>query len=87
MATPKGSTLQSFRSVYIPDASGNPAPPSVNININARFDNQLQQHIVLWNDILRVFRNALYIQADGALVSFLTDNTFEEYVGRSLLWS
>ncbi|KAF8935930.1 hypothetical protein BGZ47_009729 [Haplosporangium gracile] len=78
MAIPTGPTLQSFRSVYIPDASGNPAPPSINININARFDIQLQQHIVLWNDILRVFRNARYIQADGALVSFLTNDNFED---------
>lgn len=78
MATSKGPTLQSFRSVYIPDSSGNAAPPSVNININARFDSQLHQHIVLWNDILRVFRNALYIQADGALVSFLTNDNFED---------
>ncbi|KAG9068391.1 hypothetical protein KI688_010659 [Linnemannia hyalina] len=75
-ATPKGPALQSFRSVYILDAFGNPAPPSVSININARFDNQLQHHIVLWNDILRVFRNVLYIQADGALVSFLTNDNF-----------
>ncbi|KAF9927312.1 hypothetical protein FBU30_003341 [Linnemannia zychae] len=58
MAAPRSQALQSFRSVYNPDSSGISPPPSVNINIIARYDNQRHQHIVLWNDIIRVFRNA-----------------------------
>jgi len=46
--------------------------------IPTRHDIKSGQHIVLWKDILRCFKDAEYVRDGQEMVLFLTDDEFEE---------
>ncbi|KAF9353251.1 hypothetical protein BGX34_011714 [Mortierella sp. NVP85] len=50
------------------------------IHVPAKMDSKAGHHIVLWKDIQRVFKGADFIMHEASMVSFMTDENFEEYV-------
>ncbi|KAK3844333.1 MAG: hypothetical protein J3R72DRAFT_505139 [Linnemannia gamsii] len=66
-----------LRSIYLEDRSA-PAHPSRTIQLTPRFDSITQQPIILWNDILKVYKGALYVLCQGASVPFLVNDQFED---------
>ncbi|KAF9923370.1 hypothetical protein BGZ65_008919, partial [Modicella reniformis] len=48
------------------------------VKITARKDSKSGKHIVLWNDIVNVFKNADYVIEGESAVPFLTDGNFEQ---------
>ncbi|KAF8939683.1 hypothetical protein BGZ58_008978 [Dissophora ornata] len=61
-------------------SSPNSLPISGPIDINIRTDDRTGQRVVLWKDLQLIFENAKYILNDGAAVSFLTDDNFEDLI-------
>ncbi|KAF8929558.1 hypothetical protein BGZ58_008863 [Dissophora ornata] len=49
-------------------------------NIISRRDNDTRKHIILWKDIQRVIKNAAYVKLGADIVSFMTDECFEDLV-------
>ena len=47
--------------------------------VNARHDKKTGDCIVLWKDIQRGFPNVQYVLDGSNVVSFMTDDNFEEY--------
>ncbi|KAG0297156.1 hypothetical protein BGZ96_007517 [Linnemannia gamsii] len=50
------------------------------INIRSRFDLRLSQQIILWNDIIKVFKGAEYVQLAGTFVPYLVNDDFEDMI-------
>lgn len=48
------------------------------IHVPAKMDSKAGHHIVLWKDIQRVFKGADFIMHEASMVSFMTDENFEE---------
>jgi hypothetical protein len=69
----RDESSQKFRLFTSPGLSS-----SDEIAIDTRQDPKTGQRFVLWRDIQLVFKNAQYIRKGGALVSFMTDEDFEE---------
>ncbi|KAF9988522.1 hypothetical protein BGZ65_000592 [Modicella reniformis] len=46
--------------------------------IRARLDPKTGQYVVLWKDVQQVFKNASHIQHGITVISFMTDENFEE---------
>jgi hypothetical protein len=82
-SAPTPTILQAFRAVTCQEASTPTAPQTSTtaaINIRSRFDPRLGQQIILWSDIVKVFKGAEYVQHAGTLVPNLVNDDFEEYV-------
>ncbi|OAQ27747.1 hypothetical protein K457DRAFT_33445 [Linnemannia elongata AG-77] len=69
---------QTLRSIYLEDRSARVHPPSNTIQLTPRFDSITKQPIILWNDITKVFKGALYVLCQGASVPFLVNDQFED---------
>ncbi|KAF9364928.1 hypothetical protein BGX34_012035 [Mortierella sp. NVP85] len=72
---------QKFRLFTYPGLSS-----SDEIAIDTRQDPKTGQRFVLWRDIQLVFRNAQYIRKGGALVSFMTDEDFEDLIPHRIIY-
>jgi hypothetical protein len=48
------------------------------IKIPALKDRKSGEHIVLWSDVQRVFKNAEFIRNEGSLVLFMKNEDFSE---------
>ncbi|KAG0291368.1 hypothetical protein BGZ96_005263 [Linnemannia gamsii] len=72
------TTPQTLRSIYLEDRAARAHPPSSTIQLTPRFDSITQQPIILWNDITKVFKGALYVLCQGASVPFLVNDQFED---------
>ncbi|KAG9062881.1 hypothetical protein KI688_005188 [Linnemannia hyalina] len=51
------------------------------INIRSRFDPRSGQQIILWNDIVKVFKHAEYVQHANTFVPYLANDDFEDMMG------
>ncbi|KAF9139905.1 Dual specificity protein phosphatase cdc14a, partial [Mortierella sp. GBA39] len=71
---------QTLRSIYLEDRSARAHPPSSTIQLTPRFDSITKQPIILWNDITKVFKSALYVLCQGASVPFLVNDQFEDLI-------
>ncbi|KAF9540643.1 hypothetical protein EC957_003928 [Mortierella hygrophila] len=72
------TSSQTLRSIYLEDRSARAHPPSSTIQLTPRFDSITRQPIILWNDITKVFKGALYVLCQGASVPFLVNDQFED---------
>ncbi|KAG0012455.1 hypothetical protein BGZ80_011734 [Entomortierella chlamydospora] len=68
---------QAFRPVHRCNETGHTLPLSDRIKIKYRFDKMLGQYIILWNDILTVFSDAMHVRNGDTAVEYLTDENFE----------
>ncbi|KAF8939684.1 hypothetical protein BGZ58_008979 [Dissophora ornata] len=66
---------QAFQAHSSPDS---PTLYKKPVEISARWDNTMQQHIILWTEVKYIFKDAEYILSDGAVVPFMTDKDFNE---------
>ncbi|ORZ28534.1 hypothetical protein BCR41DRAFT_345485 [Lobosporangium transversale] len=66
--------LQAFRLVSL---DGSSTPVSDIHYIETRFDHKTQQHIILWEDILSSYKDAIRVMKGKVTLSFLTDDNFE----------
>ncbi|KAG0244368.1 hypothetical protein B0O80DRAFT_275503 [Mortierella sp. GBAus27b] len=78
MATPTPPPPQAFRSVFRVGNESQPAPNSPNADLVPRLDKKTGEYIILWRDILRIFKDAKYILHGSEAVNFMTDDDFEE---------
>ncbi|KAF9556721.1 hypothetical protein EC968_008084, partial [Mortierella alpina] len=68
---------QAFCPAYLnSDGSGVTFPVSSAVGINSRFDSKSGQHVVLWSDISRVFKDVHYVLCGDTAVSPLVDDNF-----------
>jgi hypothetical protein len=54
-------------------------PLSHNFKIIARYDNSIEDHIVLWDDILETFPDALSVRSQSIGVNFEKGDDFKMY--------
>jgi len=80
MAASGGATPQVLRSVYHVGAVSQPIPNAPIANITPRFDKKSGEYILLWNDILRIFKDAQYVLRGTEVINFMVNDDFEEYV-------
>ncbi|KAF9938891.1 hypothetical protein BGZ65_011977 [Modicella reniformis] len=81
MTTPgsgQGPAPQTFRPVYHLGTISHVVPNAPIANVVPRLDRKSGEYIILWNDVLRVFKDAQYILRGSEVVNFLVDNNFEE---------
>ncbi|KAG0205945.1 hypothetical protein BGX28_002537 [Mortierella sp. GBA30] len=72
---------QDLRSFYILDTSSQPPPPpSASFKLRPRPDKKSGQDVILWSDILKVFKNAQFALCEDEVVPFLVDDNFEDLV-------
>ncbi|KAG0003735.1 hypothetical protein BGZ80_005859 [Entomortierella chlamydospora] len=77
MAAPQvGSIRQAIRPVHSDGLT--PIDNSPLVNITPKYDNISGQYVVLWSEILLVYKNARCVMHGGRALSFLTDGNFEE---------
>ncbi|KAF9114307.1 hypothetical protein BGX27_011208 [Mortierella sp. AM989] len=48
------------------------------VSITPKYDFKTRQYVILWSDVLMVYRNAQYVLHDGRPLPFLVDDNFEE---------
>ncbi|KAF9353400.1 hypothetical protein BGX26_008841 [Mortierella sp. AD094] len=68
---------QDFRPVHRCNETGLTLPLTDTIKIKYRFDKILGEHIILWNDILTVFNNAMHVRHGDTAVEYPADEKFE----------
>ena len=61
---------QVFRSVY---SNSTTAPMLNTVSIQPTLDIPTGEYVILWDDVLNAFKNAVYIQSGGTAVPFLMD--------------
>ncbi|KAI8606337.1 hypothetical protein EDD21DRAFT_12465 [Dissophora ornata] len=69
---------QIIRPIYRHGSLSRIVPDAPTVSIVPRLDRSSGQHIILWSDILRVFKDAQYILQESEAVPFLVDDNFEE---------
>ena len=68
---------QEFRLVQIDSTSTIPIPLLDSVSIQPRLDKSTGGYVILWDDILMAFKNAMYIRNGKMLVPFLIDENFQ----------
>ncbi|KAF9403837.1 hypothetical protein BGX21_009203 [Mortierella sp. AD011] len=77
MAAPLvGPICQAIRPVHSDGLT--PIDNSPLVNVTPKYDNISGQYVVLWSEILLVYKNARCVMHGGRALSFLTDGNFEE---------
>ncbi|KAK3809084.1 MAG: hypothetical protein JOS17DRAFT_844953 [Linnemannia elongata] len=81
-SAPTPTILQAFRAMTHQGASTPTAPQMTvaTINIKSRFDPLSGQQIILWNDIIKVFKYAEYVQYASTFVPYLANDDFEDLI-------
>ncbi|KAF9357778.1 hypothetical protein BGX26_003086 [Mortierella sp. AD094] len=75
-APPIGPVRQAIRPVH--SNGSTPFDNSPLVNITPKYDNVSGQYVVLWSEILLVYKNARCVMHGGRALSFLMDGNFEE---------
>ena len=68
---------QMFRAVYTDNLSMASTSPLSTVGIKPTLDGTTGEYVIYWDEILKVFKNAVYIQNAGTAAPFLKDKHSE----------
>ena len=66
-----------FRAFYTDSKSTASTPLLNTVSIVPTFDRATEEYVIFWDEILKVFRNAVYIRNGSMAVPFLVDKNSE----------
>jgi hypothetical protein len=78
-STPDEEHYQAFRVVYKDRSTYFPAPESENFQVECRYDKSIKKYIILWDDIMAIHKDILFIRNGQKTVSNIRDDQFQMY--------
>ncbi|KAF9114308.1 hypothetical protein BGX27_011209 [Mortierella sp. AM989] len=82
----RGDPNQQYPQLFRACSSTGVPSTTESIAINARWDSVNNEYIILWSEIIQIFKTAQYIKNNNALVPFMTDAQFENILPKRILY-